>query len=91
MTTEDLPNELQTLSLFIRRNAAPGVFKGLRKKDGKMFPVFEIIGGDGKMRDKIFSLEDFAFFKKSGSIEKMGETSSNFKAYKYFTDKMGDQ
>ena len=94
MTTEDLPSELQTLSLFIRRNAAPGVFKGLRKKDGKMFPVFEIIGAagfGGKMSEKIFSLEDFAFFKKSGSIEKMGETSSNFKAYKYFTDKMGDQ
>ena len=94
MTTKDLPSELQTLSLFIRRNAAPGVFKGLRKKDGKMFPVFEIIGAagfGGKMSEKIFSLEDFAFFKKSGSIEKMGETSSNFKAYKYFTDKMGDQ
>ena len=94
MTTKDLPSELQTLSLFIRRNAAPGVFKGLRKKDGKMFPVFEIIGSagfGGKMSEKIFSLEDFAFFKKSGSIEKMGETSSNFKAYKYFTDKMEDQ
>ena len=91
MTTEDLPDELQTLSLFIRRNAAPGVFKGLRKKDGKMFPVFEIIGGDGKMRDKIFSLDDFAFFKKSGSIEGMGKTSTNFKAYNYFRNKMGDQ
>ena len=91
MTTEDLPDELQTLSLFIRRNAAPGVFKGLRKKDGKMFPVFEIIGGDGKMRDKIFSLDDFAFFKKSGSIEGMGKTSTNFKAYNYFRNKMEDQ
>ena len=88
MTTEDLPDELQTLSLFIRRNAAPGVFKGLRKKDGKMFPVFEIIGGDGKMRDKIFSLDDFAFFKKSGSIEGMGKTSTNFKAYNYFRNKI---
>ena len=91
MTTEELPSEIETLSLFIRRNAAPGVFKGLRKKDGEMFPVFEIIGGDGKMRDKIFSLDDFAFFKKSGSIEKMGETSSNFKAYNYFRNKMEDQ
>ena len=91
MTTEDLPDELQTLSLFIRRNAAPGVFKGLRKKDGKMFPVFEIIGGDGKMRDKIFSLDDFAFFKRSGSIEGMGKTSTNFKAYNYFRNKMEDQ
>ena len=88
MTTEDLPDELQTLSLFIRRNAAPGVFKGLRKKDGKMFPVFEIIGGDGKMRDKIFSLDDFAFFKRSGSIEGMGKTSTNFKAYNYFRNKI---
>ena len=88
MTTEDLPDELQTLSLFIRRNATPGVFKGLRKKDGKMFPVFEIIGGDGKMRDKIFSLDDFAFFKKSGSIEGMGKTSTNFKAYNYFRNKI---
>ena len=91
MTTEDLPDELETLSLFIRRNAAPGVFKGLRKKDGEMFPVFEIIGGDGKMRDKIFSLDDFAFFKRSGSIEGMGKTSTNFKAYKYFRNKMGDE
>ena len=91
MTTEELPSEIETLSLFIRRNAAPGVFKGLRKKDGKMFPVFEIIGGDGKMRDKIFSLDDFAFFKKSGSIEGMGKTSTNFKAYNYFRNKMEDQ
>jgi len=91
MTTEDLPSELQTLSLFIRRNAAPGVFKGLRKKDGKMFPVFEIIGAagfGGKMSEKIFSLEDFAFFKKSGSIEGMGKTSTNFKAYNYFRNKI---
>jgi len=91
MTTKDLPSELQTLSLFIRRNAAPGVFKGLRKKDGKMFPVFEIIGAagfGGKMSEKIFSLEDFAFFKKSGSIEKMGKTSTNFKAYNYFRNKI---
>ena len=91
MTTEDLPDELQTLSLFIRRNAAPGVFKGLRKKDGKMFPVFEIIGAagfGGKMSEKIFSLEDFAFFKKSGSIEGMGKTSTNFKAYNYFRNKI---
>ena len=91
MTTEDLPDELETLSLFIRRNAAPGVFKGLRKKDGEMFPVFEIIGGDGKMRDKIFSLDDFAFFKRSGSIEGMGKTSTNFKAYNYFRNKMGEE
>ena len=88
MTTEELPSEIETLSLFIRRNAAPGVFKGLRKKDGKMFPVFEIIGGDGKMRDKIFSLDDFAFFKRSGSIEGMGKTSTNFKAYNYFRNKI---
>ena len=88
MTTEELPSEIETLSLFIRRNAAPGVFKGLRKKDGEMFPVFEIIGGDGKMRDKIFSLDDFAFFKRSGSIEGMGKTSTNFKAYNYFRNKI---
>jgi len=87
---EHVTADLVTLSLFARSNKAPAVFKGFRKKDGEPFAVFSTIGPDkNSMKDKLISLDDFTFYKKSGIIHKLDKTNSNYKAFYLLKGLMG--
>ena len=91
MNKEDLPDDIQTFSLFASSNKAPAVFKGIRKKDDERFAVFDMIGPDNTMKDKLFSLYDFAFYKKAGTIHGIGKTGKNSEAYNYLRDVIENQ
>jgi hypothetical protein len=89
---EHVTADLVTLSLFARSNKAPAVFKGFRKKDGEPFAVFSTIGPDkNSMKDKLISLDNFTFYKKSGIIHKLDKTNSNYKAFYLLKGLMGGQ
>ena len=91
MDKEDLPEDIQTFSLFANSNRAPAVFKGIRKKDNERFAVFDMIGPDNTMKDKLFSLEDFAFYKKSDVIHAIGDSLKKAEAYNYLRDLIENQ
>ena len=89
MNKEDLPDKIQKFSrLFTSSIKAPAVFKGIRKKDDKRFAVFNMIGPDNTMKDKLFLLDDFAFYKKSGIIYEIGKKTAYSKAYNYLRNLM---
>jgi len=91
MDKEDLPDDIQTFSLFANSNRAPAVFKGIRKKDNERFAVFDMIGPDNTMKDKLFSLEDFAFYKKAHTIQAIGDSLKKAKAYNYLRNVIENQ
>lgn len=91
MDKEDLPEDIETFSLFANRNRAPAVFKGIRKKDNERFAVFDMIGPDNTMKDKLFLLNDFAFYKKSGAIQAIGDSLKYAEAYNYLRDVIENQ
>ena len=88
---EDLPEDIETFSLFANRNRAPAVFKGIRKKDNERFAVFDMIGPDNTMKDKLFLLNDFAFYKKPGAIQAIGDSLKYAEAYNYLRDVIENQ
>jgi len=93
MNKEDLPDDIQMFSLFASSNKAPAVFKGIRKKDDERFAVFDMIGPDNTMKDKLFLLDDFAFYKKSGAIHGIAKTDNlnPSEAYNYLRGVIEDQ
>ena len=50
-----------------------------------------MIGPDNTMKDKLFSLDDFAFYKKAHTIQAIGDSLKKAEAYNYLRDVIENQ